>query len=320
MYIIKQLIFKNYTKLISLGLFSLLFFSFGCQDPKTQVDLIYYGGTIYTVNQEFEISDAIAIHEGRFVAVGSESEIFSTYESTKTIDLEGKTVYPGFIDAHTHFFRYGEGLRVIDLVGTKSFEELIQKVINYADSNPDEPWILGSGWDQNLWEGQEFPTREKLDELFPDKPVLLTRIDGHAALVNQKALTLGGVNAATKLLGGSVLVENGKTTGVLIDNAIDLVSSKIPKTTEEQARKSLLAAQENCFAVGLTSVADAGLDREVIELFEKMYQDSSLKIRIYAMVNPTKENMDYYFEKGSFQDDNLTIRSFKIYGDGALGY
>ncbi|MEN2283173.1 amidohydrolase [Algoriphagus sp. SE2] len=319
MYIITQLKFKNFTKLISLVIISVLFISVACQEPKTQVDLIYHGATIYTVNQEFEISDAVAIHEGKFVAVGSESEILSNYESNNVIDLEGKTVYPGFIDAHTHFFRYGEGLRVIDLVGTKSFEELIKKVKNYADANPEEPWILGGGWDQNLWEGQEFPSREKLDELFPNKPVLLTRIDGHAALVNQKALSLGGVNASTKLLGGSVLVENGKTTGILIDNAIDLVSAKIPKTTEQQARKSLLAAQENCFEVGLTSVAEAGLDREVIELFEKMYQDSSLKMRIYAMVTPTKENMDYYFERGPFQNDNLTIRSFKIYGDGALG-
>ncbi len=319
MYNITQLKLKNFIKLNPIWIISGLFIFVSCQKPKIQVDVIYHGGTLYTVNQEFEIVEAVAIQDGKFVAVGSENDILSSYESNKTIDLAGKSVYPGFIDAHTHFFRYGEGLRVLDLVGTNSFDELVQKVKNYSDANPDEAWILGSGWDQNLWEGQEFPTREKLDELFPDTPILLTRIDGHAALANQKALSLGGINATTKMLGGSVLVENGKTTGVLIDNAIDLVSSKIPKTTEEQARKSLFAAQENCFAVGLTSVADAGLDREVIELFEKMYQDSSLKMRIYAMVNPTKENMDYYFEKGTFQDNNLTVRSFKVYGDGALG-
>lgn len=319
MYNITQLKLKNFTKLISLSIVFSMAFLVSCQKPKTQVDVIYHGGTIYTVNQEFEIIDAIAISDGKFVAAGSENDILSAYESINVIDLKGKTVFPGFIDAHTHFFRYGEGLRVLDLVGTKSFEELVQKVKSYSTANPDETWILGAGWDQNLWEGQEFPSREILDDLFPDTPVLLTRIDGHAALVNQKALSLGGINASTKMLGGSVFVKNGKTTGILIDNAIDLVSAKIPKTTEEQARKSLLAAQENCFAVGLTSVADAGLDREVIELFEKMYQDSSLKMRIYAMVNPTKENMDYYFEKGTFQDDNLTVRSFKVYGDGALG-
>jgi predicted amidohydrolase YtcJ len=319
MYNNTQLKLKNFTKLITAWITFSLFFLVSCQKPKTQVDVIYHGGTIYTVNQEFEIVDAVAIKDGRFVSVGSEDDILSNYETNEIIDLQGKTVYPGFIDAHTHFFRYGEGLRVIDLVGTNSFEDLLQKVKTYSEANPDESWILGGGWDQNLWEGQEFPTREKLDELFPDKPVLLTRIDGHAALVNQKALSLGGINTSTKMLGGSVLVENGKTTGVLIDNAIDLVSEKIPKTTEEQARKSLLAAQENCFAVGLTSVADAGLDREVIEIYQKMHLDSSLKMRIYAMVNPTKENMDYYFEKGPFQNDNLTVRSFKIYGDGALG-
>jgi len=319
MYNITQLKLKKLTKLIPIWIIFSLVVLVSCQKPKTQVDVIYHGGTIYTVNQKFEITNAVAILDGRFLAVGSENDILATYNSNEIIDLEGKTVYPGFIDAHTHFFRYGEGLRVIDLVGTKSFDELVEKVKAYSDSNPDEQWILGGGWDQNLWEGQEFPSREKLDELFPDKPVLLSRIDGHAALVNQKALSLGGINASTKMLGGSVLIKNGKPTGILVDNAIDLVSDKIPKSTEEQARKSLLAAQENCFAVGLTSVADAGLDREVIELFEKMYQDSSLKMRVYAMVNPTKENMDYYFEKGTYQDNNLTVRSFKIYGDGALG-
>ncbi|MBN7815623.1 amidohydrolase [Algoriphagus sp. YJ13C] len=310
---------KKYIKFCSFFALCALVLNFSCQEPKTLVDKIYFGGTVYTVNPEFEIAQALAIKDGKFVAVGSNDDISSKYEALETIDLEGKSVYPGFIDAHTHFFRYGEGLRVVDLVGAKSFEELIQRVKVYADANPDEAWILGRGWDQNLWEGQEFPNRELLDELFPDKPVILSRIDGHAALVNGKALSIGGITASTKLLGGSVLVENGKTTGVLVDNAIDLITDKIPATTEQQARKSLLDAQKNCFEVGLTSVVDAGLNRSTIDLFKKMYADSSLKMRIYAMVNPTKENMDYYFEQGIYQDDNLTIRSFKIYGDGALG-
>lgn len=294
-------------------------FFFSCQNPKTTVDSIYYGGTIYTVNPEFEIAEAIAIKDGKFVSVGSQDDILNSYESSHTIDLDGKTVYPGFIDAHTHFFRYGEGLRVVDLVGAKSFDEVLLRVENYAKSHPDEEWILGSGWDQNLWEGQEFPSREELDELISERPVLLTRIDGHAALANQKALSIGGVNASTKMLGGSVIVKNGKTTGVLIDNAIDLVSEKIPQTSEEQARQALLAAQENCFAVGLTSVVDAGLDKKTIQLYEKMHQDSSLKMRIYAMVAPSPENMEYFFDKGPYQNDHLTVRSFKVYGDGALG-
>nr|WP_237701561.1 amidohydrolase [Algoriphagus machipongonensis] len=310
---------KSHVKLIPFLLIGSFAFFFSCQNPKTTVDSIYYGGTIYTVNPEFEIAEAIAIKDGKFVSVGSQDDILNSYESSHTIDLDGKTVYPGFIDAHTHFFRYGEGLRVVDLVGAKSFDEVLLRVENYAKSHPDEEWILGSGWDQNLWEGQEFPSREELDELISERPVLLTRIDGHAALANQKALSIGGVNASTKMLGGSVIVKNGKTTGVLIDNAIDLVSEKIPQTSEEQARQALLAAQENCFAVGLTSVVDAGLDKKTIQLYEKMHQDSSLKMRIYAMVAPSPENMEYFFDKGPYQNDHLTVRSFKVYGDGALG-
>lgn len=319
MYINPQSKLKFFTKFFTTSILIGLFVLASCQSPKIQADVIYFDGTIYTVNSEFEISEALAIKDGKFLAIGSSDEILGGYDAAEKVDLKGKSVYPGFIDAHTHFNRYADGLRVVDLVGAKSFDELIQRVKNYAEANPEEPWILGQGWDQNLWEGQEFPTREKLDELFPNTPVLLTRIDGHAALVNQKALSIGGITSQTKMLGGSVILENGKPTGVLVDNAIDLVSNKIPKTTVEQARKALLTAQENCFAVGLTSVVDAGLDRETIELYQQLHQDSLLKMRIYAMVNPTAENMDYYFDKGIYQDEQLTVRSFKIYGDGALG-
>jgi predicted amidohydrolase YtcJ len=307
-------------KISHLGLIimlSLLLFS--CGGRREQVDLIIHNATIYTVDQGFSIAQAFAIKGNRFIAVGSSQQILSQYASDEILDLEGKPVYPGFIDAHSHFYRYGLGLQVASLLGAESEDEMIQRVKSHYDRNPEVSWILGTGWDQNLWENKEFPTKEKLDALFPDKPVLLTRIDGHAALANQKALNLGGITARTEMIGGKVILKDGKPTGVLIDNAINRVSSKVPEPNEEESRSALIAAQNNCFEVGLTTVVDAGLDKETIDLIAKMHQEGTLKMRVYAMVNPTEKNMQHYFNVGPYQDDFLTIKSFKIYGDGALG-
>ncbi|MCH6201446.1 amidohydrolase [Aquiflexum sp. LQ15W] len=305
-------------KFIFFSLLSATILFFSCS-PKEKVDIIVHNGTIYTVDEGFTIANAFAIRDNRYVAVGNENAIFSKYESEEIIDLQGKPVYPGFIDSHSHFYRYGLGLQVADLLGAESEAELVDRVRVHAEKNPEAAWILGRGWDQNLWESKEFPTKAKLDSLFPDKPVLLTRIDGHAALVNQKALDLGGVTAQTSMIGGKVILTGNKPSGVLIDNAIDLVSSKVPNASKEESRIALLGAQENCFAVGLTTVVDAGLEKETIDLIFEMQKDNTLKMRVYAMVNPTEANMAHYFKAGIYQDDNLTIRSFKIYGDGALG-
>lgn len=286
---------------------------------KELADLLVHNGSIYTVNDEFVQAEAFAIKNGRFVALGSNENILQQYTSENIIDLNGAFVYPGFIDAHAHFYGYGTGLQMADLTGSASFEELIERVMKHRENYPEQSWILGRGWDQNLWKIKTFPVKEQLDEMFPDTPVLLTRIDGHAALANQLALDIGEINASTTLLGGKVILENGEPTGVLIDNAIRKVSARIPEVTESEARNALLTAQENCFKVGLTTVADAGLDRETIELIEKLHSEGSLKMRIYAMVNPSQKNKSYYFEKGPYQNDQLTVKSFKVYGDGALG-
>jgi len=290
-----------------------------CCTTKASVDLIVHQANIYTVDKEFQQAEAFAVKDGKFVAVGNSEEIMAEYEATEVIDLQGAYVYPGFIDAHAHFYGYGTGLQVADLTGADSFEELITRVAAHREKHPGQAWVLGRGWDQNLWKKKAFPSREKLDELFPDVPVLLTRIDGHAALANSKALSLGGITASTALLGGKVIVERNVPTGVLIDNAIGLVSEKIPELTASEKRTALLSAQKNCFQVGLTTVADAGLSREIIELMEEMQEEGSLKMRIYAMVSPTPEDMAYYFDKGPYRKDRMTVKGFKIFGDGALG-
>jgi len=286
---------------------------------KEQADLLIYNAKVYTVDKQSTHAEAFVVRDGRFIAVGDNDEILAKYEAPEALDLQGQAVYPGFIDAHAHFYGYGTSLQIADLTGASSFEEVMERLLDHRDKHPEQAWLLGRGWDQNLWENKDFPSREKLDEIFPDIPVLLTRIDGHAALANGKALALGGITASTSMLGGKVMLERNVPTGILIDNAIGLVSEKIPALGLEEKKKALLTAQDNCFQVGLTTVADAGLDQEIIELMEEMQEEGSMKMRIYAMVNPTADNKAYYFKKGPYQTERMTVRSFKIFGDGALG-
>ncbi|OKL38588.1 amidohydrolase [Pontibacter flavimaris] len=289
------------------------------QTGSEAADLVVYNGNVYTVNENFDKAEAFAVKDGKILAVGTSEEIRGMYTAAEELDAEGKTIYPGFIDAHAHFYSYGLSLQSADLVGTESFEEVVQKVTEQREKFPAAEWIIGRGWDQNDWPVKEFPTKDTLDLLFPDTPVLLTRIDGHAALANQKALDLAGVTPQTKMVGGLVEVENGKMTGILVDNAIDRVSSKIPAPTEEESREALKIAEANTFAVGLTTVDDAGLDKATVDLIDDMHQKGELQMRVYAMLTPSQENQDHYFKNGPYKTDRLNVRSFKIYSDGALG-
>ena len=296
----------------------ILFTMISCQNRES-VDLVIHNAQIYTVDGQFSHAEAFAVSNGKFVAVGSSVGILKKYKAEEVVDLQGSSVYPGFIDAHAHFYGYGTGLQVADLTGASSFDELIERLLKHREKHPEQTWLLGRGWDQNLWENKTFPNRQKLDDLFPDTPVLLTRIDGHAALANGRALELGGITPSIEMLGGKILLERNVPTGILIDNAIGLVSEKIPELSLEEKRAALLVAQDSCFRVGLTTVADAGLDREIIELMEKMQEEGSLKMRIYAMVSPSAKDREYYFKKGPYHSDRMTVKSFKVFGDGALG-
>ncbi|GAB3199558.1 putative amidohydrolase YtcJ [Pontibacter aydingkolensis] len=309
---------RNFAAALLLGAATLS----ACTSTQTgteQADLIVYNGTVYTVNDNFDTAEAFAVKDGKIIAVGTSEDIRGKYKAAEELDAEGKAVYPGFIDAHAHFYRYGLALQSADLVGTESFKEVVQKVTEQRQKFPDTEWITGRGWDQNDWAVKEFPTKDTLDKLFPDVPVILTRVDGHAALVNQKALDLAGITPKTKMVGGLVEVEGGKMTGILVDNAIDLVSAKIPEADEADKRQALKNAEANCFAVGLTSVDDAGLDKSTIDLMDDMHKKGEMQMRIYAMLNPSKENQDYYFKNGPYKTDRLNVRSFKVYSDGALG-
>lgn len=285
---------------------------------KQAADLIVHNATIYTVDSAFSTVEAIAVKDGKIIATGKSSDLLNAYEAKEKIDAQGKFIYPGFIDAHSHFFRYGIALQTADLVGTESWDAIVEKLKKFA-ADHNSGWLLGRGWDQNDWPVKEFPDNTRLNELFPDRPVLLTRIDGHAAIANQKALEMAGVKAGDKLTGGEVEVKNGKLTGILVDNAVDLVGAKIPAATPEQLKAGLLTAQANCFAVGLTTVDDCGLDAADIQLIDSSQQKGNLKMRVYAMLSDAKPNYDFIFARGKIKTDRLNVRSFKVYADGALG-
>src|SRR5687767_12285515 len=265
-----------------------------------EADLLVYNATIYTVDSAFSIAEAMVIKDGKILATGDTATLLKSYTVKERLDAGGKFIYPGFIDAHARFVGYGSSLQRVNLVGTTSWEEAIAKTKEFTAAKDSllgnsNSWILGRGWDQNDWTVKEFPTNEKLNELFPDRPVLLTRIDGHAAIANQKALDLAGIKAGDTLTGGSIEDHEGTLTGILIDNAIRLVSSKIPAQSEEEFQKSLLAAQQNCFAVGLTTVDDCGLSAKSVERIKAMHEKGELKMRIYAMLADDKEKANYKY-------------------------
>ncbi len=285
---------------------------------KERVDLIVTNATIYTVDSEFSIAKSFAVKDGKFVVVGKSEDILAKYHSDQLIDLNGKAVYPGFIDAHAHFYGYCMTLLQANLRGTKSFDEILD-VIKKHDEKYNSEWVLGRSWDQNDWEVKEFPTKEKLDESFPNKPVYLKRVDGHAAIANSKALQLAGITAETEVEGGKVYVENGEPTGVLIDNAMSLVSKLIPKPDKESTIRALKQGERNCFELGLTSVSDAGLYKTQVLMLDSLQQIGEVKMRVYAMLEPTNENIDHFVKKGIYKTDYLNVRSIKLYADGALG-
>ena len=292
----------------------------GCRPQREAVDLLITNATVYTVDSTFSQAEAFAVREGRFVAVGTAADLWAKYQPARTVDAGGQFIYPGFYDAHCHFYRYSLGLRSANLVGAASWAETVGRVVQQRQRRPGDAWLTGRGWDQNDWPGRRFPTKDTLDALFPTVPVLLIRVDGHAALANQKALDVAGITAATPISGGVIGRDaRGHLTGLLVDNAVRLVAGRVPEPAPAEADTLLLAGQQNCLAVGLTSLADAGLDRADIERLAALQKAGKLHLRLYAMLNPTPENKAYYLPRGPFFSDNLTVCSFKIYADGALG-
>ena len=302
-------------KILFLGVSTLLFIC--CQQP-IEVDMLVTNANVYTVDDSASKAQAFAIKDGKFVAVGSTEEILNTYTSIKTVDAAGKTILPGLIDAHCHFYGLGMQQQKVDLVGTKSYDEVLDRIVSFQKQK-NVSFITGRGWDQNDWEVQEFPTKEKLDSLFPDTPVAMRRVDGHAMLVNQKALDMAGITETTKVPGGEVILQDGKPTGVLVDTPMKMVDKVVPKPTVAEQVQALKDAEKINFGFGLTTVDDAGLSPEVISIIDSLQKAGELKIRMYTMVSNVPEYVDYYLKNGVHKTDRLNVSSFKVYADGALG-
>lgn len=285
---------------------------------KPIADTLFFNGKINMLDSNFTVAEAMAVHNGRVEAIGTKLELLERYQFSNQTDLNQQFVYPGIIDAHCHFYGLGTFMQMVDLTACKSFSEVVDACIKFYARNP-QPFIVGRGWDQNKWESQDYPDNTELNQAFPDIPVLLKRVDGHAAIANDAALKLGRFTVETAIYGGDLLKKDNKLTGVLIDNAADSLQSFFPKPNRSQIAAALLKAQEICFDYGITGVHDAGLEPEVIDVIDSLHKQGVLKMRIAAMVSISDKNIAWLKEKGGIKTNWLNVNSFKMYADGALG-
>ena len=286
----------------------------GCGE---QVDLLVHNANIYTVNKNFDQATAFVVKNGKFVEVGGE-DLVKKYRAANSVDAQGLAIFPGFIDAHCHLLGLGLNQFKADLKNTKSIAEVIQKLKSHQSTYAQKV-IVGRGWDQNLWTDQPLPDNSKLNEAFPDTPVLLERIDGHAYWVNQKAIEMAGIDLSTEVEGGQIAKHKGKLTGILVDKAIQLVNNILPEYSKEEKAKALINAQNLCFENGLTTVDHAGMHFKDIRLIDSLQKVGLIKLRIYAMIDNDPESFDHFMRTGVVKTDLLNVRSFKVYADGALG-
>ena len=300
----------------SITIFSILLI-LACSRMKQKADLIVINGKVYTVDSCSTKAEAFAVKDGKILAIGTTDEISRGFSAPETLDLMGKDVYPGFIDAHCHFYGYALGLQYVDLLGCVSFDEVIQRIQNVKVE--EGRWLVGRGWDQNLWAEKRFPDNSKLNLLFPKIPVMLIRVDGHVVLANQAALNAAKIDGQNSFGPGQVEIKSNVLTGILREMAADKIRSSVPVPSGKALEGLINEAERRCFSVGLTTVSDAGLDYEQVILLDSMHRTGKLSMQIYAMLTPNENNIQNLVKKGIFQTENLVARSIKIYADGSLG-
>lgn len=301
----------------------------GCTSsaPTMQcADVLLVHGNIHTVDESLPHATALALQGDRILAAGDDTALQDQHLCpgvTNVVDLQGRTVLPGLIDAHAHLHNLGLALQRVDLVGTSSFEEVLQRTGDRVSRTPPGEWIHGRGWDQNDWAVRKFPDRAGLDALSSKHPILLTRVDGHAVLANHIALQAAGIDDATPDPSGGEIVRDGsgRATGVLIDNATALVDSAVPEPSQQEKRDTLRLAVDHCLALGLTGVHDAGVDYDDWDVYRQMVDDRELGLRVYAMLGDNEWGVDDWFRRApeAGRGDRFTLRTFKLYMDGALG-
>jgi predicted amidohydrolase YtcJ len=288
-------------------------------------DLILVNTKIYTVDDSHPYVDAMAVRGGRVAFVGSTREaLLLRGPSTQVLDLAGRTVIPGMVDAHAHLFDLGTFLRDIDLTDTRSFDAIVTRVAGRVKDLPTGRWVIGRGWDQNKWGDTRFPTHDALSRVTPNNPVILGRIDGHAILANAAAMKAAGVTAATRDPAGGRIehTATGEPTGVFVDNARSLVERVVPPLSHDEIRSATLAAIAESNRWGLVGLHDPGEPERVLDVFEELAKDGRFNLRVYGMISDDSAAIEHYFQRGpqsGLYDNHLWIRTIKLYADGALG-
>ena len=297
----------------------------GAQHAAAPADLIVTNARIYTVDDGRPMATALAVRDGRVQFVGSEREaLVLRGSSTRLLDARGNTVIPGIVDAHAHLLNLGFSLSNVNLTDTRSYDDVIRRVVERLPRVVTGRWVLGRGWDQNRWGDTRFPAHDALSRATPNNPVALTRIDGHAILANAAAMQAAGITAATQDPAGGRIerTPTGEPTGVFIDNAKNLIERVVPPPTKEEARQATLAAIRESQRYGLIGVHDAGESRAIIDLFEDMARAGEFGLRGYIMISDDSAAIAHYFAHGpqsALYDGHLWIRTVKLYADGALG-
>ena len=312
----------------ALSRISLLALAVGTASAQSRVvtaDLILTNGRIYTVDDTRPVVEAVAVALGKVLFAGNAAGALALKNAgTKVVDLGGRTVIPGMVDAHGHVAGLGDALHIVDLTGTSSYDEVVARVAERARKIPKGQWVLGRGWDQNDWGDTRFPTHDKMTAAVPDHPVYIVRVDGHAGLANLKALQAANVTAATQdPTGGHIeRAADGSPAGVFVDNAQGLVRRAIPRQTRDEVKTSIVDAVKEAQRWGLTGVHDAGADATDLDVYEELAKAGQLKFRLYAMISDQAATIDAWFKRGPLvggYNGSLWVRSIKLYSDGALG-
>lgn len=292
---------------------------------RAQADWVLHNARIYTVDAAQPEAQALAVRGDRILMVGTDAQVLGAYPEARRVDAEGRTVVPGLVDAHAHLMGLGAGMLQVDLVGTTSKQEVLDRLKAFAARLPGDAWLTGRGWDQNDWPENAFPTRHDLDAAFPERPVWLRRIDGHAAWGNTAALQTVGMETLAAMddpEGGKILrAVDGTPTGVFIDGAMGLVEQHVPPPTAAQRERALREALAETARYGLTGVHDAGVSLEDVELYRNAIDEGWFGLRLYGMIGGRGPTFDHFCREGPIlgYGDRLTVRSVKFYIDGALG-